>query len=95
MKKVFKIDFGQFDSDKKLTSEYSLFFEVQPHPIAELWYEKMYNLLSDSSWKLETRWAAFKLPSRHPKILVEKLKSFPFMTLATSELHSGSNVVFR
>ena len=47
---------------------------TKSHPIAELWYEKMYNLLSDSSWKLETRWAAFKLPSRHPKILVEKLK---------------------
>lgn len=74
MNQKFKIDFGKFDLDKKLTSEYSLTFEVQPHPIAELWYDKLKSLLLDSSWKLETRWAAFKLPSRHPKILVEKLK---------------------
>ena len=74
MKKVFKIDFGQFDNDKKLVSEYSLSFEVQQHLIAELWFDKLKDLLSDSTWKLETRWAAFKLPSRNPKILVEKLK---------------------
>jgi len=74
MKKVLGIDFGQFDSDKKLTSEYSLSFEVQPHLIAQLWYDKLKDLLSDSSWKLETRWGAFKLPTRHPKILIEKLK---------------------
>jgi len=74
LKKVFKIDFGQFDNDKKLVSEYSLSFEVQQHLIAELWFDKLKDLLSDSTWKLETRWAAFKLPSRNPKILVEKLK---------------------
>ncbi len=73
MNQKFKVDFGRF-ADNKLESEYSLTFNVQQHPIAELWYDKLKGLLSDPTWKLETRWAAFKLPSRHPKILVEKLK---------------------
>lgn len=74
MKKQFRIDFGKFNDNKVLESEYSLAFEVQSHPIAELWFDMLKKLLEDSTWKLETRWAAFKLPTRHPKILVEKLK---------------------
>jgi hypothetical protein len=74
MKKQFRVDFGKFDENKILESEYSLAFEVQSHPIAELWFDMLKKLLEDSTWKLETRWAAFKLPTRHPKILVEKLK---------------------
>jgi hypothetical protein len=38
MKKTFTIDFGKFD-ENRLVSEYSLDFEVQENPIAELWYE--------------------------------------------------------
>jgi hypothetical protein len=74
MKKQFRIDFGKFNESKILESEYSLTFEVQSHPIAQLWFDMLKKLLEDSTWKLETRWAAFKLPTRHPKILVEKLK---------------------
>jgi hypothetical protein len=73
MKKTFTIDFGKFD-ENRLVSEYSLDFEVQENPIAELWYDMLNGLLKDETWKLETRWGAFKLPTRHPKILVDKLK---------------------
>lgn len=73
MRKCFTIDFGKFE-DKKLISEYSLNFDVQDNPIAILWFDMLKGLLKDETWKLETRWGAFKLPTRHPKILVEKLK---------------------
>lgn len=73
MNPTFTIDFGKFN-ENRLVSEYSLTFEVQSNPIAGLWYEMLKGLLKDETWKLETRWGAFKLPSRHPKILVEKLK---------------------